>query len=259
LSRVIKGAVWHEEPRLVKNPAVTHKMAAGSGKATDLSTAAQLFVLEEERKAQKVLENAELERNAMIAEAQRHVDSLLAQAALEAEEMKQAAQAAGQADGYDKGHNEGYEAAAKEQQGIIEAANKKAESTIALAETEKENCVQQAEKQIIELVMAIADKILPQHFIDAPQLILPMVRSALNKVKDQNNIVIRVSPPNYEFVLMGKNEFQSMLDGQGTLKISSDPALGDSDCIIESANGNVDARLATQLEIVKKSIQEVLQ
>ncbi|WP_019553199.1 FliH/SctL family protein [Propionispira raffinosivorans] len=258
MSRVIKGAVWHEEPRLVKNPAVTH-MAAGLEKATDLSTAAQLFVLEEERKAQKVLENAELERNAMIAEAQRHVESLLAQAALEAEEMKQTAQAAGQADGYDKGHNEGYEAAVKEQQGIIETANKKAESTIALAETEKENCVQQAEKQIIELVMAIADKVLPQHFIDAPQLILPMVRSALNKVKDQNNIVIRVSPPNYEFVLMGKNEFQSMLDGQGTLKISSDPALGDSDCIIESANGNVDARLATQLEIVKKSIQEVLQ
>ena len=258
MSRVIKGAVWHEEPRLVKNPAVTHKMAAGSGKATDLSTAAQLFVLEEERKAQKVLENAELERNAMIAEAQHHVESLLAQAALEAEEMKQAAQATGQAAGYDKGHNEGYEAAVKEQQGIIEAANKKAESTIVLAETEKENCVQQAEKQIIELVMAIADKILPQHFIDAPQLILPMVRSALNKVKDQNNLVIRVSPQNYEFVLMGKNEFQSMLDGQGTLKIASDPALGDSDCIIESANGNVDARLATQLEIVKKSIQEVL-
>ena len=258
MSRVIKGAVWHEEPRLVKNPAVTHKTAAGSGKATDLSTAAQLFVLEEERKAQKVLENAELERNAMIAEAQHHVESLLAQAALEAEEMKQAAQAAGQTAGYDKGHNEGYEAAVKEQQGIIEAANKKAESTIALSETEKENCVQQAEKQIIELVMAIADKILPQHFIDAPQLILPMVRSALHKVKDQNNIVIRVSPQNYEFVLMGKNEFQSMLDGQGTLKIASDPALGDSDCIIESANGNVDARLATQLEIVKKSIQEVL-
>lgn len=258
MSRVIKGAVWHEEPRLVKNPAVIHKVAAGLGKATDLSTAAQLFVLEEERKAQKILENAELERNAMIAEAQQQAEAFLANAKLEAEKLKQTAQAAGQADGYDTGHNEGYEAAVKEQQGIIEAANKKAESTIALAETEKENCVQQAEKQIMELVMAIANKILPQHFIDAPQLILPMVRSALSKVKDQNNIIIRVSPQNYEFVLMGKNEFQSMLDGQGTLKIASDPALGDSDCIIESANGNVDARLATQLEIVKKSIQEVL-
>jgi len=259
LSRVIKGAVWHEEPRLVKNPAATNKMTAGAGKATDLSTAAQLFVLEEERKAKKVLENAELERNEMIVEAQRQVESLLEQAQLDAETLKQEARVAGQADGYDKGYNGGYEAAIKEQQTIIEAANKKAEATIALAETEKENCVQQAEKQIIELVMAIADKILPQHFIDAPQLILPMVRSALNKVKDQNNIVIRVSPQNYEFVLMGKNEFQSMLDGQGTLKIASDPALGDSDCIIESANGNVDARLATQLEIVKKSVQEVLQ
>jgi len=259
LSRVIKSAVWHDEPRLVKNPAVIHTVTAGSGNATDLSTAAQLFVLEEERKAQKVLENAEMERNAMIAEAQSQVESILEQAKIDAEAMKQTAQTAGQTEGYDQGHSEGYEAAVKEQQGIIEAANKKAESTIALAETEKENCVQQAEKQIVELVMAIADKILPQHFIDAPQLILPMVRSALNKVKDQNNIVIRVSPQNYEFVLMGKNEFQSMLDGQGTLKIASDPALGDSDCIIESANGNVDARLATQLEIVKKSIQEVLQ
>lgn len=259
MSRVIKSAVWHEEPRLVKNPPVIHEVMPGAGKSTDLSTAAQLFVLEEERKAQKVLENAEMERNAMIAEAQNQVESLLTQAALDAEAMKQTAQVAGQAAGYDKGHSEGCDAAVKEQRGLIEAANKKAESIIALAEAEKENCVQQAEKQIIELVMAIADKILPQHFIDAPQLILPMVRSALNKVKDQNSLVIRVSPQNYEFVLMGKNEFQSMLDGQGTLKISSDSALSDSDCIIESANGNVDARLATQLEIVKKSIQEVLQ
>ena len=122
-----------------------------------------------------------------------------------------------------------------------------------------ETYVQEAEKQIVTIVMEVADKILPQHFIDVPQVILPLVRKALLKVRDQSQIVIHVCPESYDMVLMAKAEFQSLLEGNSVLTVKSDESLANGDCVIETPNGTVDARLATQLELIKKSVQDVMQ
>ena len=105
--------------------------------------------------------------------------------------------------------------------------------------------------------MHVVEQILPQHFIDAPQIVLPLVRKALMKVRDQAEVVVYVAPDSYEFVLMAQSEFQQMLEGQAVLLVKSDAGLKPGDCVLETPNGNVDARLATQIELVKKAIQEV--
>ena len=107
--------------------------------------------------------------------------------------------------------------------------------------------------------MEVADKILPQHFTDVPQVILPLVRQAVLKVRDQSQIVIHVCPESYDMVLMAKAEFQSLLEGNSVLTVKSDESLANGDCVIETPNGTVDARLATQLELIKKSVQDVMQ
>ena len=106
--------------------------------------------------------------------------------------------------------------------------------------------------------MEIADRVLPQHFIDVPQIILPLVREALLKVKDQSEVHIRVAPSNFDLVLVARSEFQGLLEGQALLEVHSDENLSAGDVVIETPNGNVDARLSTQLDMIRKSIQDVM-
>ncbi|MBO4780265.1 MAG: flagellar assembly protein FliH, partial [Selenomonadaceae bacterium] len=115
------------------------------------------------------------------------------------------------------------------------------------------------EDEIVKVLMMAIDKILPQHFLDVPQVILPVVREAIRHVRDQKEVKVHVEPDSYDLILMARSEFQSMLtDGTAILEIVSDDALKPGDCVIETPNGDVDARLSTQLNLMKSAIQSVL-
>ena len=112
---------------------------------------------------------------------------------------------------------------------------------------------------MVKIVMAVVEKILPQHFIDAPQVVLPLVREAILKVKDQKELKIHVSPQDYDLVLLARNEFRGILTyGDATIEIDSDVSMQPGDCLIETPNGTVDARLATQIELVKQAVKDVM-
>ena len=146
----------------------------------------------------------------------------------------------------------------EEQHQIILDANAKAENTIKQAQEEALDYVTKAENTIAEIVMDVADKVIPQHFIDVPQLVLPLVQNAIEKVKDQPSVKIRVAPEVYELVLMARTEFLAKMEGKAELEIVSDETLTVGDCVLESPNGTIDAKLSTQLESVKQSIRDVM-
>lgn len=265
MSRVIKSAVLHGEPKIVENsgfmmPAEADNASENELQGNQVATAAACAVMldETKKKAAALLAEAEAEKQELLAKAQAEAEEILAAAKEEAQKIKGDAYEEGQGKGFAEGEREGRLAAEEKMKGMIDAAVKKAESIIKLAELEGKQSILSAESKIADIAMAIADKVLPQHFIDAPQIIFPLVKAALEKVKDQDSIVIKVSPENYEFLLMAKGELQMMLEGEESLEIVSEPLLGNDGCVVESANGNVDARLETQLSIIKKAVQEVI-
>ena len=78
-------------------------------------------------------------------------------------------------------------------------------------------------------------------------------------MRDQKEIKVHVEPDSYDLVLMARGEFQSMLtDGTAIIEVISDEALKPGDCVIETPNGGVDARLSTQLDLMKSAIESVL-
>ena len=211
---------------------------------------------------ERLLNDTKLKCAMQEAEAQEKKRILLeeAQTRIEAEAAAalNAAKEQGSREGYDAGYQDGLKTAQEEQRQAILEANAQAEKTIADAKADKLNYLVEAEGQIADLVLDIANKILPQHFIDVPQVILPLVRKAIMKIKDQPEVIIRVSPDQYDLLLLAKNEFKSLLEGQGTLEVKSDESLSISDCVLESPAGNVDARLSVQLEAIKAAVRSRL-
>lgn len=291
MSRVIKAAQWETEPHLVKvvklGPTVEEIEAEAAASMDDSLKQTELRAAEREKAAQQRIADMEAAMKARLADVenkQAEIERLLNDTKLkcamqeaEAQEKKRilleeaqtrieaeaaaalnAAKEQGSREGYDAGYQDGLKTAQEEQRQAILEANAQAEKTIADAKADKLNYLVEAEGQIADLVLDIANKILPQHFIDVPQVILPLVRKAIMKIKDQPEVIIRVSPDQYDLLLLAKNEFKSLLEGQGTLEVKSDESLSISDCVLESPAGNVDARLSVQLEAIKAAVRSRL-
>ena len=223
------------------------------------------------REAEEKLKDADFKSKMMIQETQNECEQIIADTKKRADEDAQKAFEQAKKDGNKKGYGEGYKdgikqgrndgevAIRKEMQNAINQANAKAEKTIQDAKEQTSEYFIRAEDDIVKVVLMAIEKILPQHFLDAPQVILPVVHQAIQYVRDQKEIKIHVEPESYDLVLMARSEFQSMLtDGAAILEVVSDEALKPGDCILETPNGGVDARLSTQLELMKDAIKRVL-
>lgn len=261
MSKVIRSALWQEEPRSISVPIVP-----GSGVDPELDeAAAELERIEtkvaslkgQATAAKRKLQEMQAYTGQLLEDAEREAAELVSTAKNESDSIRDQARIAGDKAGYKDGYEVGHEQAIEESKHLVEEATKKAESIMRAALDAKKLYLEQAEDEVARIAMEVVDKVLPQHFIDAPQVILPLVRKALLKVKDQPEVTIHVAQEAYEFVLMAQADYQGMLEGKATLIIQPDETLSTGDCVIETPAGNVDARLATQIEIIKQAIQEV--
>jgi flagellar assembly protein fliH len=262
LSRVIKAAVWEENPHLIDVPPPPPPPRE-EGEAEALSEEAVQNLLariaEREQAMDERVKEAEIQVAVLHGEAEEERDRLLSEAQTQIETDRAEACAAGHAEGFAAGHAEGEAAVREEMAELIRTTNAQAEKTLRDAHDAMRDYLMQAEEDIVSIAMTAVERILPQHFIDVPQMVLPIVRDAILRVKDQKEVVVHVPPDSYDFVLMARDELRGLLTaGDTNLTITSDEAMKPGDCLVETPNGSVDARLQTQIEQLKKAVREVM-
>ena len=265
-SKIVRVSALEEKPVVIKvdnhNAKESEEVEEAEEKAgfdeETLKTMLAEISAKEQRAIQK-LKDADTQSEIIMQAAKNEGDQILKNARDEADEMKVKAVQDGHKEGYKDGHEEGIKAAKKELADSIKQANAKAEKTLKDAKMATADYFVKAEQDIANVVMLAIEKILPQHFLDVPQVVLPVVREAIKVVRDQKEVKVHVEPNSYDMVLMARAEFQSMLtDGTAVLEVVSDDSLKPGDCVIETPNGGVDARLLTQIELMKNSIQSIL-
>jgi len=265
LSRVIRSPFIKEGKHVIDTPSLPppRSVEAAAKDEPQFDEDAQIRMLAEiagkERRASQMLKDAALECDVIRQEARNERESILHEAEEDAKALQDEAKEQGYREGYELGRKEGAEKVREEMADMIKEAAAKADHTLLTAKESMNYYVDHAEAEIAEVIMQVVEKVLPQHFIDVPQVILPLVRQALLKVRDQQEITVHVAPNSYDMVLMARDEFRSMLTGgNATLEISSDESLHEGDCLIETPNGAVDARLATQIELLRQAVESVV-
>lgn len=181
------------------------------------------------------------------------------EAEIEIESLKEEAKTQGHEEGLQEGRVQGKQEALDEMKNAINSANEQAMKTLKDAKDATLDYMLKAEHDLAEVVLTVAEKIIPQHFLDVPQVILPVVKEALLRIKDQKEIFVHVPPDSYDLVLMARDEFRSMLTGgNASLEIVSDESLKPGDCLIETESGALDARLSTQMDLIRNAVRDVL-
>ena len=161
--------------------------------------------------------------------------------------------------GFDQGKSDGIKSANEEMSDKISLATKKSKDILTNAELEKEKIVSDAEDTIAKVVMAVVEKVLNKHIAEDPFVILNIIKEAIQKVSDQPRVFISVSPENYDLVLSVQDELKKSLGTKQEITVVSDKTLGRADAIVGTGGGgDVDARLATQLSEIRKTIEMVI-
>ncbi len=226
-------------------------------------------IIDENLKVPDLLEETQSEAGKIIEQAQVTAEQYLNAARQQAEVIKQQAyeesyqlgqeqgRQDGQQEGYQNGFSQGQQAGRAEMQQLIEQAIGNAQQLLRVTEEEIKEQLIAAEEQIVAIALAVARKIVAYEVSENPMVVLPLVKAALEKVSDQEEVVIRVSMDDFEAVLQAKKDLQTMVGKEHALKIIVDGTIECGSCIIDTSYGTVDARIDTQFEIIKKALQGI--
>ncbi len=209
------------------------------------------LVLAGTKQVEEMLQQADLSIDEMKQQASR-------EAAMEAEQLKNRASEEGQAQGHATGLRQGLDEAKQQMSIQVQQTCDQCNAMLATAEQEARQILQEAEPKIIDLVMAISRKIIVNEVETRPAAVLELVRGALSRVRDQNQIIIHVSPDDYEFILQSRRILQAVVGAEQTLTVTADAVLGKGGCLIETSFGTVEAGIDTQLESIRRVLQGML-
>ena len=111
---------------------------------------------------------------------------------------------------------------------------------------------------ILEISVDIARTIIKKELESDPPVLLNTIIDVLKTVsKNESKIVIKVHPHSAQFI---KDTLPNITyeDGIDTkINILADPSIDNGGCVLQTNNGIVDASINTQLEIIKKALEEI--
>jgi flagellar assembly protein FliH len=165
--------------------------------------------------------------------------------------------------GYDKavleGQEKGYAAGLKKGLQQAESENRESVAKVSMILKEVEtlwtDLTLQYEKQIAELCLQIAQKIINKNIQSNTDLVLQMVKGAIQQFEGQGNIKIRINPEEYELIIKYQDDLNRFLDEDQMIRLQADSEVSLASAVIESDFSVVDLDINEQFLNLQKAIR----
>ena len=179
--------------------------------------------------------------------------ALARQAALSADEREEQAYQKGfeegRAQGQAEGETAGFERGTEKIEPLISSIK---EALIQLNGIRKET-YQQIEKEVVELALAIAQKVICREVATDKETVVCVAKEALAKVDDPGKITIKMNPADLDFINETKYQLANLTADVHNVTLEGEEGIQSGGCIIATELGEIDARIEKQLEAVKES------
>ncbi len=140
---------------------------------------------------------------------------------------------------YEQGYAAGMASAAEQARELIE----RLENDISEVDAERAELVDSAESDVLKLCVDVAEKLVRREIKTDPRLVLRTIKSCLRRVKDRNEVCVRVSPQELEQVKAHREELLAATEGVRGLSIVDDRRVSPGGCVVETPSGDRDARI----------------
>ena len=214
-------------------------LAGGEGKMAHRESYAREIRQDAEDQAQVILAEARTKAT----ELENEIKSRMTQTEREAYEK-------GHADGHEKGFEEGKAEVAR----LVESLH----SIITKAIEKRNEIIQEAETQIINLVLLIVKKVIKVISENQKNVVINNVVQALRKLKSRGDVVIRVNLADLELTSEHVKDFMKMVENVKSITVLEDSSVDRGGCIIETDFGQIDARISSQLHEIEERILELM-
>ncbi len=140
--------------------------------------------------------------------------------------------------GYAQGERAGAEASARRG----EAALRRLAQTIEELSNLRAELLQKTERQVVELALAIAVRVLRREVSVDRELLIAMAKVALERLGENTSATIRLNPEDYAVI-----GAQAHLGEHDVVRVVADPLVSSGGCLVQSDFGLIDAGIDPQL------------
>jgi flagellar assembly protein FliH len=203
-----------------------------------------------ERQAERIEAEARKQGEAMIRSAQEEAKDYLSHAQTEAEALKETAFQ----EGYQEGCRVGKEEASAQLNAQMAPDIQNLNALLHSLSEQLEFFLLSQDIPILEIILAMAEKILGTAIALKPEIIQSIIRNILNTLNETGKILIRVNPVHIPYL----NDHGAIFDNidPERIHIEEDPAIQPGGCHIETEMGFMDIDMDEQMEILKKALRE---
>lgn len=142
------------------------------------------------------------------------------------------------AQGYAQGERAGVEVAARQLQAVHERLGQTIDRVAGLRET----LTYRTEREVVELALAIAARILHREVALDRELLLVMARIALDRMGDSTAATIRLHPDDEAAARRGREGWTA-----GTVSVVADPAVEAGGCLVQTDHGQIEVGVDAQI------------
>lgn len=194
---------------------------------------------EADEEAARIIQEAEARSEAIIAEAEKSSEMV------ELEAKKRGLEA-GRQDGYEEGESEA-ERLVGRLHNIIDTAIQR-----------RNEIIEESEGQIIQLVLQIAKKVIKVISENQKNIVINNVIQSLRKMKKRSDVVIRVNLTDLKITTQHTQQIVEKIETVQNIKVLEDSTIDPGGCVIETDFGQIDARIATQLQEIEDNILQLI-
>ena len=157
---------------------------------------------------------------------------------------------------YEKGFAEGQKAGGEVGEKMAEALLRQYAASVEALNRLRSELFATSEREVIRLALEIARKIVKREVAIDEELILALVKVALDRVADQALITVRVNPKDHAVIERHHAALPDANSLSESVKLVEDPLIGRGGCIIETESGTIDARIEEQLREIERGFFE---
>jgi flagellar assembly protein FliH len=200
--------------------------------------------------AQTIHDDAEAEAGRIVSEAEQKASDITREAERKAQDAEEDARRAG----FEEGREKGFEEGQAEHERLVERLH----VIINKAIDRRNEIIEESETQIVNLVVQIAKKVVKVISENQRNVVVNNVVQALRKLKERTDVIIRVNIEDLEMVTNHVQDIIERVEREHHITVAEDSTVDPGGAIIETDFGEIDARIASQLQEIEDRILELV-